>query len=200
MIDALHHRRNVVDPNIASHPLCTTQETAPYGSCYQHGWTFTTYVVEAAHYLPYLQQRFTELGGSIITRRVQSLHGDAMDDLRADVVVNCGGLMGGVDLAHDPHCYPIRGQVVWVDAPWVQQYVCGDGFYAIPNRRHLVCGGISQKGDWTTATRDEEVAYIMEGVGRFLPSIKVCACAHTHIPDVRCFALRWQHRAMCVHH
>lgn len=113
----------------------------------------------------------------MVTQRVASLDG-AFAEFDADVVVNCGGLLGAVNLADDSHAYPIRGQVVWLDAPWVQQYVCGDGFYAIPNRRHLVCGGISQKHDWTTATREDEVDYILQGVQRFLPSITVRAWYH----------------------
>ncbi len=49
------------------------------------------------------------------TARVSSLLG-VFEQYAADVVVNCGGLLGGVELEGDKECYPIRGQVggvVW---------------------------------------------------------------------------------------
>jgi glycine/D-amino acid oxidase-like deaminating enzyme len=54
-----------------------------------------------------------------------------------DVVINCCGL-GSRDLLPDPHCYPIRGQILRVRAPWVNQCVFAEfpdeTSYIIPNR------------------------------------------------------------------
>jgi glycine/D-amino acid oxidase-like deaminating enzyme len=54
-----------------------------------------------------------------------------------DVVINCCGL-GSRDLLPDPHCYPIRGQIMRVRAPWVNQCVFAEfpdeTSYIIPNR------------------------------------------------------------------
>jgi len=43
-----------------------------------------------------------------------------------DVVVNCSGL-GAQQLLPDPHCYPIRGQIMRVKAPWVSCWGVGGG-------------------------------------------------------------------------
>lgn len=54
-----------------------------------------------------------------------------------DVVVNCSGL-GSQQLLPDRNCYPIRGQIMRVKAPWVNQCVFAhfpdETAYIIPNR------------------------------------------------------------------
>jgi hypothetical protein len=54
-----------------------------------------------------------------------------------DLVINCCGL-GSRDLLPDPHCYPVRGQIMRVRAPWVNQCVFAEfpdeTSYIIPNR------------------------------------------------------------------
>jgi len=54
-----------------------------------------------------------------------------------DVVINCTGL-GSQQLLPDSHSYPIRGQIMRVKAPWVNQCVFAhfpdETAYIIPNR------------------------------------------------------------------
>lgn len=61
-----------------------------------------------------------------------------------DVVVNCSGL-GARQLLPDRNSYPIRGQIMRVRAPWVNQCVFAhfpdETSYIIPNRWEGVKGG-----------------------------------------------------------
>ena len=94
-------------------------------------------VVEMPGYLRALHKRVADGGGKFEKRQLTSLTDAAPHN--ADVVVNCAGL-GNHErhgrLARDPALYPIRGQVVKVKAPHVQQVFVADldGFtsYAIP--------------------------------------------------------------------
>lgn len=73
---------------------------------------------------------------SRVQRRVSSLAELAADGCW-DIVVNCSGL-GAASVTPDSRCYPIRGQIMRVRAPWVGQAVFADfpdaACYIIPNR------------------------------------------------------------------
>ena len=59
-------------------------------------------------YLPYLMQRFAELGGKIVQREIHSMT-DALRE--APLAVNCAGL-GTLGFLPDKELFPIRGQVI----------------------------------------------------------------------------------------
>ncbi|XP_057167129.1 D-aspartate oxidase isoform X2 [Ursus arctos] len=66
-----------------------------------------------------------------------------------DVVVNCSGL-GSRQLAGDSKIFPVRGQVLRVQAPWVKHFIRdGSGLtYIYPGISNVILGGTRQKGDW----------------------------------------------------
>ena len=101
------------------------------------GWHYSSFVIEGSRYLPYLRERGLGLGLRIKEATVSGTPGSSPADSRegpgwsegsiefllsaADTaqrpdcctVINCMGLRGGAE------CYPVRGQLVLVRAPWV---------------------------------------------------------------------------------
>jgi D-amino-acid oxidase len=57
--------------------------------------------------------------------------------------------LGSKRLAPDVRCFPTRGQVRRVRAPWIKHAsFLDDAAYLIPNVDTLVVGGTAQVGDW----------------------------------------------------
>jgi len=114
---------------------------------YHDGFVFTTPVVEMPVYLAGLWRRFESAGGVIEQRTVESL-ADAAGAARA--VVNCAGL-GARELAGDTTVTPIRGQVVQVENPGLDQVVLDesgeDVTYIVPRSHDCVLGGTAEVGE-----------------------------------------------------
>jgi D-amino-acid oxidase len=109
------------------------------------GLRFTAPVVDMSIHLPWLVERLRALGGMIERRAVRSLA-----ELDADRIVNCAGL-GARDLAGDATVTPIRGQIVRVAAPHVDEWLIDDTdhavpTYVVPRERDVVLGGTAQEG------------------------------------------------------
>ncbi|XP_069830940.1 D-aspartate oxidase [Dendropsophus ebraccatus] len=114
---------------------------------YTFGQAFTTLKCQASQYLPWMEKKFKSNGGYLERRKVSNvwdLHGTY------DVVVNCSGL-GSKDLFDDQSIYPVKGQVLEVQAPWVKHFIRdGDGStYIYPGISYVTLGGTRQKGDWS---------------------------------------------------
>jgi D-amino-acid oxidase len=102
-------------------------------------------VVDMSVHLPWLVERLRALGGSIERREVGSL-----DELDADAVVNCSGL-GARELVGDASVGAVRGQVVRVAAPGIDEWLLDQSdpahlIYVVPRERDVVLGGTAQEG------------------------------------------------------
>ncbi|XP_077636126.1 D-aspartate oxidase isoform X1 [Crocuta crocuta] len=66
-----------------------------------------------------------------------------------DIVVNCSGL-GSRQLARDSEMFPMRGQLLAIQAPWLKHFIRdGSGLtYVYPGVSNVILGGTRQKGDW----------------------------------------------------
>lgn len=113
---------------------------------YRDGLVFTTPVVEMPVYLAALWRRFASAGGVMEQRTVGSLGGL---ERTAEAVVNCAGL-GARELADDATVAPIRGQVVLVENPGLDQVVLDeygdDVTYIVPRTSDCVLGGTAEVG------------------------------------------------------
>jgi glycine/D-amino acid oxidase-like deaminating enzyme len=77
--------------------------------------SFTSFNLDCRLYLPQLLERFRQLGGKTLRRKI-----DHLSDLKEyDIVINCTGL-GSASLVPDPTVYPVRGDAVSVHAPWIK--------------------------------------------------------------------------------
>nr|XP_011757234.1 D-aspartate oxidase isoform X2 [Macaca nemestrina] len=136
---------------------------------YVFGQAFTTLKCECPAYLPWLEKRIKGSGGWMLTRRI--------DDLwelypSFDIVVNCSGL-GSRQLAGDAKIFPVRGQVLQVQAPWVEHFIRdGSGLtYIYPGTTHVTLGGTRQKGDWNLSPDAENSREILSRCCALEPSL-----------------------------
>ncbi|KAF9457140.1 D-amino-acid oxidase [Collybia nuda] len=139
----------------------------------EHGSTFSTVTIDTPKYLPYLASRFLASGGTMIRGSVQHINEVVEGGARIftargkqavppDAIVVCTGLgtrtLGGVE---DQTVYPIRGQAVLINAPWVRfgrTMVDKDGTwtYIIPRRSgDVIVGGTKGVDDWYPVPRPE---------------------------------------------
>ncbi|KAK7879073.1 hypothetical protein WMY93_034146 [Mugilogobius chulae] len=122
-------------------------------------------------------QRFTvkkSHGGVVEQRRVSSLEKPEvsrgavrLDELRSfDLIVNCSGL-GAKTLARDDSVFPVRGQVLKVEAPWIQHFIRdGDGkTYIYPGIRSVTIGGTRQERDWRLELDQRDTRGFWRGAG-----------------------------------
>ncbi|KAK2826569.1 hypothetical protein Q5P01_020783 [Channa striata] len=133
------------------------------------GQAFTTIKCECLNYLPWLQKRFQKAGGQVRQRKVNSLQ-ELSDSY--DIIVNCSGL-GSKDLVGDTQVYPVRGQVLKMEAPWLQHFIRdgNGGAYIYPGMHSVTVGGTRQQGDWRLQVDEEDKKGILARCGRLEPSL-----------------------------
>lgn len=110
------------------------------------GWRFTAPLVEMPVYLRYLTDRLRAAGARIDQRPVASLD-EAL--AAAPLVVNCAGI-GARELVPDPAVRPVRGQVVVVENPGIEEFFAEEPGtatelrYVLPHRDTVVLGGTAE--------------------------------------------------------
>src|SRR5450432_469174 len=122
---------------------CTAGELPPG---YLTGWRYTAPVVAMPVYLGYLQDRFARAGGLLETGHEFGSLGDVISSTAAPVIVNCTGT-GATGLVPDPGVVPVRGQVVVVANPGVDEFFVGQGAeltYLFPHADTVVLGGTAE--------------------------------------------------------
>jgi D-amino-acid oxidase len=117
------------------------------------GCRYTAPIIAMPVYLGYLVERMKAAGGTLdIGAPVTSLR-----SLDAPLIVNCTGI-GARDLVPDPAVVPLRGQVVIVANPGVEEFFRApsdgpDSTYIFPHDDYVVLGGTSHSGAWDLAPR-----------------------------------------------
>jgi D-amino-acid oxidase len=126
---------------------------------YAAGWRVTAPLVTMPTYLGYLADRLRATGSRIETAPVSNLD-EAL--AVAPVVVNCSGI-GARELVPDPGVRPVRGQVVVVANPGLDEFFAehpGPSSrqlrYVMPHGSTVVLGGTAEPGG-TDRTPDPEV-------------------------------------------
>ncbi len=141
---------------------------------WRSGVSFATYLAETPIYLPFLAQRFADLGGRVEQREI-----DGIDELESDrdtLIVNCAGL-GAREIAPDSSVHPIRGQVLCVRRPPgladdVLDTVDDDWqAYVVPRRDDVIMGGTAIVNDWTTNPDDVATRGIIERCAAICPAL-----------------------------
>tara|TARA_B100001121_G_scaffold308997_1_gene334499 strand:+ start:1483 stop:2427 length:945 start_codon:yes stop_codon:yes gene_type:complete len=126
------------------------------GYCF--GWELEAPVIEMHIYMPWLMNRFIDLGGEIITQNVRNI-----SDLPGDLIVNCCGI-GGRELCQDKDLEPVRGQIVYIKQdPGFGRFDQRPEslIYTIPRRDVTVLGGTAQRGDWDESIREDDTEEIL---------------------------------------
>ena len=143
----------------------------------REGLRFVAPVVDMSVHLPWLVGRLRALGGTVQRRH--------LDALEADAVVNCAGL-GARELAGDASLSAVRGQVVRVTAPGVQEWLLDQSdpeqlVYVVPRRAHaaggrgsgdVVLGGAAQEGDEDPTADPATTAAIRARCAALVPALR----------------------------
>lgn len=79
----------------------------------------------------FLTERIVAAGGRLQQRRVT--HASEVAGDVYDALVDCCGL-GSANLFQDKELYPIRGQILRVKAPWINQIFLAEPFYVSGSR------------------------------------------------------------------
>lgn len=135
---------------------------------YVFGWEFRAPVIEMPLYMPWLMDRFEELGGTFKQGFI-----DNLQDLGGEVVVNCVGL-GARELCDDMEIKPARGQIIFVEQdPGIGHFDQQPETltYTIPRSDVTVLGGTAQVGDWDLEIRGEDNDLILRKVEAVWPDL-----------------------------
>lgn len=142
--------------------VCAPDELRPG---FVTGWRYRAPVVDMPRYLAHLARRLKTAGGRLSRHHYGTL-ADALRE-RAPVLVNCSGA-GARSLVPDPSLEPVRGQLVVVENPGVQEFFCDDTpdadtlTYIYPHAGTVVLGGTAEPGRGDTVPDDEAARGIIE--------------------------------------
>ncbi|WP_019357858.1 FAD-dependent oxidoreductase [Streptomyces sp. AA1529] len=141
-----------------------------------------TPLVDMGRYLGFLRRRLDAAGGRWEQRAAGSLAEAAAE---APTVVNCGGL-GARELVPDPEVRPVRGQILVVENPGVEEWYVAAGAgarettYLLPQPYGLVLGGTAEDGVEEREPDPETAAAI----------VRRCAAVHPEVAEARVLAHR----------
>ncbi|MFJ4840883.1 FAD-dependent oxidoreductase [Streptomyces sp. NPDC088746] len=137
------------------------------------GLRVTLPLIDMPAHLNWLEGRLSAAGGVVERRTVR---GFAEAAAEARVVVNCTGL-GARDLVPDPGVRPVRGQLVVVENPGIEEWfteadpASSATTYLFPQPDGLVLGGTAETDDARTAPDPRTAAEIVARCARIRPEI-----------------------------
>ncbi|MFF1463894.1 FAD-dependent oxidoreductase [Streptomyces sp. NPDC058330] len=137
------------------------------------GLRVTLPLIDMPVHLGWLERRLTAAGGVLERREVR---GFAEAAAEAPVVVNCTGL-GARTLVPDPAVRPVRGQLVVVENPGVEEWFAeadpasSATTYFFPQPGGLVLGGTAEAGDRRTEPDPRTAEAIVARCARVRPEI-----------------------------
>lgn len=137
------------------------------------GYRFAAPVADMSVHLPWLVRRLEALGGSLVAGALRNLD-EAL--ARAPVVVNCAGL-GARELAGDPSLLAVRGQVLRVECPAIDEWFLdqADGerlVYVVPREHDVVLGGTAVEADEDPGTDPDVAAAIRARCEAAVPGLR----------------------------
>lgn len=142
------------------------------------GIRYTTYNFYCPHFLKFLFNKLRDQGVHFVRRELAHITDAA--NAKTKVIFNCTGngaaKIGGVE---DTKCMPIRGQVVVIRAPHINENFGllvpdREPVYVIPrpySGGQVILGGYYQKGDDTPDTFGYQTAAIIDKTTRYFPQL-----------------------------
>ena len=137
------------------------------------GWRYTLPVIDMPAHLDYLTARLQAAGGKIVIEPVDALPDAARD---VGVVVNCTGL-GARTLVPDDKLTPVRGQLVVVENPGIDEFFAEhaddpqDLTYYLPHGDHVILGGTAEVGRGDQVPDPAVAAAIRRRCGQIVPAL-----------------------------
>lgn len=141
------------------------------------GWVMRVPMIETPVYLPYLSERFQDLGGRLRVERVQDLSAVLAEGC---IVVNCTGLQAR-ELVPDGQMFAIQGQLVKVAPIAGIPYVAADSMpdaqpdeatYVFPRRDCIVLGGTAKPNETSLDPDPETTRRIISRCQQLVPALR----------------------------
>jgi D-amino-acid oxidase len=148
-------------------------EDLPAG--FRVGWRYSAPVLDMPVYLDHLQSRFLDADGEMADGRLPSLDEASAE---APIVVNCAG-SGARELVPDPTLEPIRGQLLLVRNPGLEEFFVETGdedggeelTYLFPQGDLLLLGGSAEHGETGLEPSTEVLAGILARCTAVFPGL-----------------------------
>ncbi|MFE2881207.1 FAD-dependent oxidoreductase [Streptomyces graminifolii] len=128
-------------------------------------------LIDMSVHLPWLRNRFVELGGTVEEASVVDL-----SEVPASVVVNCTGL-DSLELVPDRSVRPVRGQLVVVENPGITTWLTSvdhsadTSTYFFPQPGGLILGGTAEENAWSMTPDPATAEAIIARCAAFRPEI-----------------------------
>lgn len=138
---------------------------------YSECFSFINSVIEMPIYLKWLMNRYEELGGELIVKKVEDFSNISSD---YNFIVNCTGIESK-NLVNDDEVYPVRGQVIRVKTNIKEMHLdqqISTLAYIVPRSNDMILGGVAQSNDWSLDTRIEDREHILEKCIKLIPELK----------------------------
>lgn len=139
---------------------------------YKYNASFSAYIIDPRLYIPQLLERFHELGGVTQQRKVTDFPTELQE---YDIIVNCSGL-GAKELVNDTAIYPVRGDVVSVQAPWIKQFTIyefgGKIRSVIPRAADVAVGVTAIQYEHDSQPSSEMSKTLLRDATEIVPSLK----------------------------
>ena len=138
---------------------------------YVECFSFITSVIEMPIYLQWLMNRYKEIDGNLIVKKIDDF--SRITD-EYDLIVNCTGLESK-NLLNDDEVYPVRGQIIRVKADIKEMYLdqqISTLAYIVPRSNDMILGGVAQSNDWSLEPRSEDRDDILEKCSKLIPELK----------------------------
>ncbi|CAK4369406.1 unnamed protein product [Aphanomyces euteiches] len=150
-------------------------EASRYGKTY--GFSYKSLLIHPGTLMAWVTKEIRARGGVFEKRTLTSLN-----DLDCHLVVNCSGL-GARQLVGDSAVYPVRGQVIKLVNPDINQFFLSecDGHctYILPRPGgEVILGGTVQAHNWSLENNDKDVDEIMTRCSALLPQVKNSRVLH----------------------
>ena len=135
-----------------------------------HIWSFSTYALNPTPYLRWLMDNIQERGATFEKRKISSF-----DELSSyDIIINCTGL-GSCDLVGDKLMFPVRGEAVLVEAPWIKHWYNFSGTqtlgYIIPRAENVILGGTAIANSWSETPDINTADKVLRDCQEHFPSL-----------------------------
>jgi D-amino-acid oxidase len=143
------------------------------------GWRYRAPVIAMPVYLDYLVARLERARVTVDVNPITSLtevKAGADGAFSAPVIVNCTGAAAR-HLVPDPAVHPIRGQVVVIANPGIDEFYIDHSspvpevIYLFPHRDTVILGGTMADGDWDTEPRPEVAERILADIAAIEPRV-----------------------------
>jgi len=105
---------------------------------FAYGYDFTTLAFNTPEALAAMRREFTDLGGTIMTRRIHDQN--ELRQLHADAIMNCTGLTG-TDVFPDPNLEGVKGHIMFYDNPGVDRIISANDLIMLPRNDRILALG-----------------------------------------------------------